>query len=181
MKKAVVLFCVLVVSVCAKESFWDRLTPEQRAKAGLENLTPEQRAALDALAADYVASESGHAVTVAREKAIAETKAVAQAEAKAEAKAEIEREKKARVGLEEKRSPAADTIRAKLIGTFRAWGPGAVFPLENGQIWMAEKNSEERFFGRRDNVEVEIRPSSFNTWKLYLLPDGLWIRVKRIK
>lgn len=180
MKKAVVLFCVLVASVWAKDSFWDRLTPEQRAKAGLENLTPEQRAALDVLADDYASRESTHAVVKAREQAIAETKAVAKAEAKAAAKAEMEAEKKARVGLQEK-PDANEVIRAKLIGTFRAWGPGAVFALENGQIWIADKGTEERFFGRRDNVEVEIRPSTFGTWKLFLQPEGLWIRVKRIK
>lgn len=182
MKKAAVVFCVLVASAVARESFWQSLTPEQRAKAGLENLTDEQRAALDALAANYVTQETDHAVTYARQKAIAEVKAVAKEEAKAEVKAEIEAEKKASVGLAAKSSaPAADVIRSRIAGAFRAWGPNTTFRLENGQVWIAERNAESRFFGARENAEVEIRPSSFGTWKLTLLPDGLWVRVKRVQ
>ncbi|HLP26047.1 MAG TPA: hypothetical protein VK477_10235 [Acidobacteriota bacterium] len=178
MKKAVVVFCVLVASAVARESFWRSLTPEQRAKAGLENLTEEQRAALDALAAEYVTQETDHVVTYARQKAIAEVKEVA----KAEAKAEIEAEKKASVGLAPKPSATeADAIRSRIADTFRAWGPNTTFRLENGQVWVAERNAESRFFGARENAEVELRPSSFGTWKLFLLPEGLWVRVKRVQ
>lgn len=182
MKKAVLVFCVLVASAFARESFWRSLTPEQRAKAGLENLSEEQRAALDVLAAEYVTQETDHAVAYARQKAIAEVKEVAKAEAKAQAKAEIEAENKARVGLAPKPSATeADAIRSRIAGTFRAWGPNTTFRLENGQVWVAERNAESRFFGARENAEVEIRPSSFGTWKLFLLPEGLWVRVKRVQ
>ncbi|MBX3736606.1 MAG: hypothetical protein KF715_07955 [Candidatus Didemnitutus sp.] len=67
MKKAVLRFCVLALSVSASEGFWARLPPEQRAKAGLENLSPEQRAAFDLLAAELATSEPGHVIAVARE------------------------------------------------------------------------------------------------------------------
>lgn len=175
-----VALAAVVVHGTENEKFYDRLTPEERRAAGIDQLTPEQQAALSVLAERWAQAKSEPAVTAARQQAIAEVKAVAKEEARAAAKAELEAEKKARVGLADKKSEP-DLIHAKLLGTFRAWGPGAVFPLENGQIWMAEKNTEERFFGRRDDVEVEIRPSAFGTWKLTLLPDGLWIRVKRIK
>lgn len=178
MKKAAFVFCVLFASAFARESFWQSLTPEQRAKAGLENLTPEQQAALDTLAERYVSQESEHAVDHARQKAIAEAKATA----KAEAKAELEAEKKASVGLAPKPAATeADAIRSRIAGTFRGWGPNTTFRLENGQVWAADRNSESRFFGARENVEVEIRPAAFGTWKLFLMPDGLWVRVKRVQ
>jgi hypothetical protein len=176
MKKAALVFCVLVASAVARERFWQSLTPEQRAKAGVATLTEEQRAALNALADNFVIQETDHAVTYAREKAIAEVKA----EAKAEAKAAVEAEKKANVGLAPKAgSPQLETIRSRIVGTFRAWGPNATFRLENGQVWVAERNTESRFFGARENAEVEIRPASLGTWKLFLIPDGLWVRVRR--
>jgi hypothetical protein len=178
MKKASVVFCVLVASAFARESFWQSLTPEQRAKAGLETLSEEQRAALDVLAEGYVEARSEHAVHYARAKAIAEVKA----EAKAEAKAELAAEQKASVGLTPKPSAAeTETIRSRVVGTFREWGPNFTFRLENGQVWMAERNAESRFFGARENAEVEIRPASLGTWKLFLLPEGLWVRVRRVE
>lgn len=178
MKKAALVFCVLVASVFARESFWQSLTPEQRAKAGLDSLTPEQQAALDALAERYASDQSEHAVHSAREKAIAEVKATA----KAEVKAELEAEKRASVGLAPKVAVVdPEAVRSRIVGTFRAWGPNTTFRLENGQVWVADRGSESRFFGARENVEVEIRPASFGTWKLFLLSDGLWIRVKRVQ
>jgi len=182
MKQALVVFCVLVASAAARESFWQSLTPEQRARAGVEQLTAEQQAVLDALAERYAATQSEHAVTSARQKAIAEVKAVAKAEAKAEVKAELEAEKKASVGLAPKPgAPEADVIRSRLAATFRGWGPNTSFRLENGQVWVADRYAESRYFPPRENAEVEIRPATFGTWKLYLLPDGLWVRVKRVQ
>jgi hypothetical protein len=178
MKKAAFVFCVLVASAMARERFWQSLTPEQRAKAGVETLTEEQRAALNALADNFVIQETDRAVTDARQKAIAEVKE----EAKAEAKAAVEAEKKASVGLAPKPgSPETEAIRSRIAGSFRGWGPNTTFKLENGQVWMAERNADTRSFGARENVEVEIRPASFGTWKLFLMPDGLWVRVKRVQ
>lgn len=178
MKKAAVVFCVLVASAFARESFWQSLTPEQRAKAGVENLNEEQRAALDALAERYVEAQTEHAVNYARQKAIAEVKE----EAKVEAKAAVEAEQKASVGLASKSgAPETEAIRSRIAGTFRGWEPNARFRLENGQVWVADRNAESRFFAARENVEVEIRPASFGTWKLFLMPDGLWVRVKRVQ
>lgn len=182
MKKAAFVFCLLVASAFASESFWQSLTPEQRARAGLENLTPEQQAALDALAERYVSQQTDHAVTHAREKAIAEVRAVAKAEAKAEVKAELEAEKKANLGLAPKPAAAdTETIHARIAGNFRGWGPGTTFRLDNGQVWVADSSAETRFFGLRENAEVEIRPAPFGTWKLYLVSEGLWVRVKRVQ
>lgn len=178
MRKAAVVCCVLVASAFARESFWQSLTPEQRARAGLENLSEEQRAALDVLAERYVETQTDRVVHYAREKAIAEAKE----EAKAEAKAQLAAEQKANVGLAPKpAAPEADVIRSRLVGKFRGWGPGTSFQLENGQLWTADRHAESRYFPARENVEVEIRPASFGTWKLFLLPEGLWVRVKRVQ
>ena len=169
MKTFLAVCCALSVSAlaAAEKNFWDSLTPEQRAMAGVEALTEQQRAALNALANRYVETRTIHEVTAATDRA------------RAEVRATLEAEKKARVGFDQ--APAAtDTIRTRITGEFRGWQKGTVLRLENGQTWVVD-DSDVRAFSVRRDAEVEIRPAAFGTWKLYLLPDGLWVRVRRVK
>lgn len=168
MKCVLVIGCFFAaVGVMAKDGFWAALTPEQRAAAGIEHLTPAQRAALDALAERFVEAQTIHEVTAARERT------------RAEVKATLEAEKKARIGFEPGPTDL-DAIRTRIMGEFRGWEKGTVFRLENGQIWAVADN-EIRAFALRRDPDVEIRPAAFGTWKLHLLPEGLWVRVKRVK
>lgn len=168
MKCLLVIGCAFVATLSmGKESFWTNLTPEQRAAAGVENLTPQQRDALDALARRYVEVQTIHEVTTARERT------------RAEVKAALEAEKKAQAGFQHTPT-AADTIRTRITGEFRGWQKGAVLHLANGQTWVVDDN-DARAFALRHDPEVEIRPAAFGTWKLYLLPEGLWVRVRRVK
>jgi hypothetical protein len=181
MKLRLFVICALAaVSARASvtEKFFEHLTPEERRAAGIADLTPEQQAALSVLADRWVSAKAEPAINAARQKAVAEVRAVA----KAEAKAEFEAEKKSRAGLAEKSSaPEVDVIRSRIAGTFRQWGPNTRFRLDNGQVWVADRSSESRFFGTLENPEVEIRPAPFGTWKLTLVSEGLWLRVKRIE
>lgn len=152
------------------EKFYEQLTPEERRAAGVADLTPEQQAALSALADRWVEAKTEPAVAAARQKAAAEVRA------------KVEAERKASAGLAPKAdAPENEIIRTRIAGTFKQWGPGTRFELENGQVWVADRHSDGRYFGPMDRPEVELRPASFGFWKLYLMPDGLWIRVKRIQ
>jgi hypothetical protein len=170
MRTALIPF-VLALGVSAPASvtgnFYGNLTPAQRSAAGIADLTPEQQAALSALADRWAAEKAEPAV------------AAASARAAAEVRAKVAEEERRQLGLE--RPPPADTvIRSRLAGPFRGWGKGTVFRLENGQSWVVTDN-DLRAFPRRDNPEVEIRPGGFGTWKLAILPEGLWVRVKRVE
>lgn len=173
------LLVVLILAgrVVAAENFYEKLTPEQRRAAGIEALTPEQQAALSALADHWATARAEPAITEARQQAAAEAKSAA----KAAAKAEVEAEQKARIGLAPKADAAEEVIRSRIVGTFRGWGPGKSIELENGQVWVTDRYTESRYFSPRENTEVELRAATFGTWKLYLQPDGLWVRVKRVK
>lgn len=147
-------------------SFYEQLTPAERQAAGIEQLTPAQQAALAVLADRWVERKAQAAIDLARAKAAAEVRAEVKAEARKQ------------VGLA-KAVTEEDVIRTRVAGVFRGWSKGARLTLENGQTWVVE-DSDSRFFPRRDSPEVEISPSSFGSWKLTLLPDGLWVRVKRV-
>lgn len=143
--------------------FYDQLSPEAKRAAGIEELSPQQQAALSLLADEWVTTKAQSAINAARDRAVAEVRA----------------EKKSRVGFPDQPT-AADAIRSRLQGTFRGWSRGTVFRLENGQVWVVD-GPDSRHFSARENVEVEIQPAAFGTWKLHVMPEGLWVRVKRMQ
>lgn len=162
-----VLLLPLGVAASVTGGFYGSLTPAQRRAAGIADLTPEQQAALGVLADEWVAAKAEPAIVAARVRAAAEVRA------------QVAEEEKRQLGFD--RTPAPDTVvRSRLVGPFRGWGKGTVFRLENGQSWAVADN-DLRAFPRRDNPEVEIRPGGFGTWKLAVLPEGLWVRVKRVE
>ncbi|MBA3849498.1 MAG: hypothetical protein C0502_05810 [Opitutus sp.] len=173
MKRSLLLLVALGLTAGLSASvtgkFYDHLTPEQRRAAGIGQLTEEQRAALNALADLWAEAQAEPAIVAAREKAVAEVREQTKAE------------KGKNLGFASTPT-AADIIRTRIAGPFRGWEKWTVFRLENGQTWAVDGGGvEPRFFGLRENPEIEIRPAAFGTWKLYLLPDGLWVRVKRVQ
>jgi hypothetical protein len=189
MKKLLLLGCCgwLALVAQAADSFIQQLTPEERRAAGLDRLTPEQQQALDALAARYategaratearVREEAKVEVVKAREEAQVEV-VKAREEAKVQAEAAAKQREAAKVGLEEK----VDTreIASRISGTFRGWSGRTLFNLENGQQWV-QTDGDVYVLQAQPGPEVKIVPSSLGGWKLYVQPNGRWVRVRRV-
>ncbi len=103
MKRALlpVLFLALCTVGLAQSRFTERLTPEERSRAGLDHLTPEQLAALDAL----VKHDQDSGVQIVRENIRKELRE----EVKAEVKAEVKQQAKAEAKQEAEDQRAAET------------------------------------------------------------------------
>ena len=71
-------------------------------------------------------------------------------------------------------------MRTRILGDFRGWTGRTTFTLANNQVWQQE-GGDNCFFPKMVDPEVEIRPARLGGWKLTLLKEGLWIRVKRIR
>ena len=190
MNRIQVLFISLTMTVAtvgaAEAGFWQQLAPEERRAAGLDQLTPEQQAALDQLAGRY-AREGARQV---REQAKQEARAEVKQEMKAEVKQEVREEAKQEMKAEERRQEVATAglpledkemvIHSRIAGQFNGWSGATVFRLENGQTWVQSNKSDTMWLPTMENPAVEIRPSKLGGWKLYLLENGLWLRVRRV-
>jgi len=180
MKKLLVLGCCswLVLTGLAAESFVQQLTSEERRAAGLDRLTPEQQQALDVLAVRF--ATEGARVTEARVREETKTEvAKVREEAKASLETEVKKRGEALAGLE---GTERDTrvIATKIRGTFKGWSGRTVFPLENDQVWAQVDGSETYWVPAQPGPGVEIRPSNLGGWRLYVQPNGKWVRVKRV-
>ncbi len=169
MKRLICFFLGLVAIAGAQSGLYERMTAEERRAAGIENLTPGQQAALDQAAERVAKGEVAQAVETAR----TETRATVQAEVKAK--------QRAAVGLTPDKADKDETIRARIPGKFTGWSGRTVFRLDNGQVWVQADASDSRYFPHLENPEVEIAPGIFGSWKLTVVSEGLWVRVKRIK
>lgn len=168
MRKALAGMVFLFVAVLGRSEpgFWQQMTPEERRAAGVEQLTPEQQAALNAQANRYAGRGLRQAVELARE------------QAKAEAVADERKQRVADAGLAARGDD--ETIRTRIAGDFRGWSGATTFTLENGQVWQ-QTDKENRFFPKQTSPAVDLIPSKLTGWKLQLVTEGLWIRVKRIR
>lgn len=197
MKRLMALFCVLAVTAWADvPGFWSQLTPDERKAAGIDQLTPEQQAALDQLAQRYThegarkeveavkaqaQAETTEAVKKAREEAKAErSEAIKQAkeEAKAEAKAAARKSKLANAGLAARDDD--EVIKTRILGKFTGWDGHTIFRLENGQVWQ-QSGPDLKYFPNLVDPEVELIPSSWAGWKLRIVSEGLWCKVRRVR
>lgn len=151
----------------ATEKFWQQLTAEERVAAGLDRLTPEQQAALDQLADRFATAGARRAADVA----------------KAQAKIEVERtmqdREAARIGLTDDKR-AEEVVGSRLTGTFRGWSGKSVFHLENGQTWVPDGPADTYVVSPQPGPAVEVRRSGFGGWKMFLVSNGRWVRVKRL-
>jgi uncharacterized membrane protein len=180
MIRVIVVFCFLASCVFGQSTFWRQLTPEERRAAGVDQLTPAQQSALDEAAARFAKEGARQAVEVVKEQTKEELRTAreqAKAEAKAEAKVEARVKKLADAGLAARADD--EVIRTRILGEFRGWTGQTIFTLENGQTWQ-QTDKENRFFPKKINPDVDLIPSTWAGWKLQIVPDGLWIKVKRI-
>lgn len=170
--KMLALLVALNLPLPGAENFWQQLTPDERKAAGFEQLSEEQRAAIDRLARRYAERQANQAIPVITEKA--------REEGRAEARAAALEQKKASIGLTPREDDETEVIRTRISGAFRGWTGRTRFTLANDQIWQQDQ-TESRFFPLMMDPEVEIRPSRLGGWKMTLLKEGLWIRVKRVR
>jgi len=174
MKRGMVIGLFLACSgvAIAADEFWQQLTAEERVAAGIDQLTTEQRTVLDRLAARFGKEGARHAVAIAQEKGRQEGQAQAQQAA--------QEKKKASIGLAPREDDETEVVRTHIMGDFRGWEGKSTFQLANGQVWQ-QLPGESRNFPKMVDPEVEIRPSRAGGWKMTLVKEGLWIRVKRIR
>lgn len=151
----------------AVEKFWQQLTTEERVAAGLDRLTPEQQAALDHLADRFATAGTRRAVDVAK------------AQAKTETESAMQERAAARIGLTDAKR-AEEVVSSRLTGTFLGWSGKSVFHLENGQTWVPEGPADTYTVSAQPGPAVEVRRSGFGGWKMILISNGLWVRVKRL-
>jgi superfamily I DNA and RNA helicase len=177
----------LVAVSPAQEKFTDRLSPEQRQAAGLNQLSPEQLAVLNA----YVQQDQQQGTRLVREKTRAElheeVKAQVKAEVKAEIKAEVAAEVKAEVKAqakaearqEQQQAREAETrILTRIAGPYSGWDGATKFALENGQVW---KQAEPGVFYSKPTISPAVLIEKvYGSWRLYD-QNGAWVRVVRIK
>jgi hypothetical protein len=168
MKRIFTLYCVITISVWADASFWQQMTPEERKAAGVDQLTLEQQQSLDRAASRFAKEGARQEVEKAR------------VQAKEEAKAEAKAERKSMWGLFT-REDAEMSVRARIEGDFRGWSGHTMFKLDNGQVWIQSDTYDNYYSPPRKGVEIEIRQAAMNTWKLFLVSDGRWVRVKRVQ
>lgn len=162
---------VLAAGLKGQERFSERLTPEQRRAAGLDQLSPAQLAALDALVKQdqqpAAAQVRAKARAELREEVAAEVKAVAKEQAKKEVRKELQKEREAET-----------RILSRIAGKFSGWDGATQFKLENGQVW---RQSEPGIYSPPtvDSPAVLIE-KVYGGWRLYDQAGG-WVRVVRIK
>lgn len=161
------LIAILSTSVLAAD-FWSRLTPAERREAGLEELTPGQRAALDRFAQRYATEGARQAVEVAK------------TEAREAVEKEIKKSDEARVGLASPKNQGGP-ISSRIAGTFKGWSGRTLFRLENGQTWVQVDATDVYWVPARPGPEVELQRSSLGGWKLVLVENGRWVRVRRVQ
>jgi hypothetical protein len=165
---SITLMLALAAGMPAADDFWRQLTPDERKAAGYEQLSDEQRAAIARLARRFADLQANQAIPVIAEKA------------REEGRAEVLAQKRARIGLAPREDDETEVIRTRISGEFRGWTGRTLFKLANDQTWVQDQ-PETRFFPLMMEPEVEIRPSSLGGWKMMLLKEGLWIRVKRVR
>ncbi len=71
-------------------------------------------------------------------------------------------------------------VATDFAGTFKGWSGRTLFRLENGQSWVQADTSDSYWVTPQPGPEVEVRQSGIGGWKLFLGPNGRWVRVKRV-
>jgi hypothetical protein len=163
---------VLTLTGLAADDFWQQLTPDERKAAGFDQISVEQRALIDRLARRFAEIQTNQRLSEVAEKA--------RKEGRAEAQAAALEQKRAAIGLAPREDDDTEVIRTRISGEFRGWTGRTRFTLVNDQVWQQDQ-TESRFFPLMVDPEVEIRPSRLGGWKMTLVKEGLWIRVKRVR
>jgi len=165
MKKYLLSLALLAatVQIWAEDAEFSRtLSPEDLKATGLDRLTSAERQRLDELIAARQAAEA----KAAKAEAV---------ESKAGGKGFFA---KAKVMVVPGTQIEYAEIKTTISGKFDGWEAGTVFRLANGQRWQVANNNERFYTPVQDNTEVEIRPSAFGGFWMYVPALRARVRVK---
>lgn len=162
---------LLVAGPLSAGTFFDRLTPEQKRRMGIDRLAPAQLAELAAAIEQYrkdsadAAAQQAAATAVERYKKKEEPGVVSRA-----------------LDLFRRQQDEAKQERftATLSGKFSGWEGRTLFVLDNGQVWRQD-GSEIYSVPPAQNVPVLLYKARSGRWRLQLIEEGAWVTVTRVK
>lgn len=73
------------------------------------------------------------------------------------------------------------SIRSRLLGEFRGWQPGALFTLQNGQIWKCTGDDRAFYPDVPANPEIVISKSYLGAYWMEIAIIGRKVKVTRVK
>ncbi len=161
------------------------MSPEERARTGVDRLSAEQRAALDAwlqqrFAAESVATPPASAPTAASTSmpatAVAPAATVAPAASAAAARSALS--DASQIGFSHY-TGAREEFSARIVGSFRGWTGRTLFRLDNGQVWQQSESASYAI--ELDDPEVRLRPKAMGSWMLVLKHNNRGVRVRRVE
>jgi hypothetical protein len=81
----------------------------------------------------------------------------------------------------DKKEAEISSIRSRLRGEFGGWEPGAMFTLENGQVWKCVGDDRAFYPDVSANPEVVISKSYLGAYWMEITAIGRKVKVKRVK
>jgi hypothetical protein len=160
------------------------MSPEERARTGVDRLNAEQRAALDAWLQQRFAAESvtsAPAAATPASPAPAATPSAPAAVATPAASAAAARaalSDASQIGFSHY-TGKREEFSARIVGTFRGWTGRTLFRLDNGQVWQQSESGSYAI--ELDNPEVRLRPKAMGSWMLVLKHNNRGVRVRRVE
>lgn len=179
----VALAGVSVVPLCAAENVALRtlLSPEEFHRAGLDKLTQEELAFLEERLAQTAPAPVAAATPMVAPVADAPAARAADAAgagALPQGEAAFGREGQLHAAVEKQQSVPAQ-VRSRIPGKFTGWEGGAIFRLENGQVWRQVDDSQ--FAVNLENPVVVIEKGMMGAFFLHVDGYGSRAKVKRVK
>ncbi len=141
-------------------SLEERMSSSDFKAAGLDKLSPEELARLN---------------TFIRSEVDARTSQAHEAGAR-----EQNKDDAGRIGFSDYHGDR-DEIVSTIPGTFRGWNGGAVFKLENGQVWRQSDPASHLVGIHLENPVVHIKPGLISGWTLQVEGYGTYTKVERVQ
>lgn len=159
------------------------MSPEDRARTGVDRLSAEQRAALDAwlkqrLDASAVASPAAAPATATATAPAPAPAAPAAATAPSAAAARAALSDVSQIGFSHY-TGEREEFSARIVGSFRGWTGRTLFRLDNGQVWQQSESGSYEI--SLDSPEVRLRPKAMGSWMLVLKHNNRGVRVRRVE
>lgn len=77
-------------------------------------------------------------------------------------------------------TPEPERLEARIRGSFRSWEPGALIPLDNGQVWKVSAGERGYYPAIPDDAEIVITRGLLGSYWLEVKAVGRRIKVRRV-